>query len=1001
MTHLGPDSTGTMSIPNTTRLLALTLLTFGTGGVRGQGYLPNEAIGHMTPGPGLTARMVASEPLVRQPVAIEFDDRGRLWVIQYLQYPNPAGLQRVNVDRYSRTSYDRVPEPPPRGPKGGDRITILEDRDSDGKADHAKDFVSGLNLASGLAFGYGGVFVAQAPYLLFYPDRNRDDVPDGDPEVLLTGFGMEDAHSVVNSLTWGPDGWLYGLQGSTVTAKIRGIEFQQGVWRYHPRTRQFELFSEGGGNMWGLDFDRAGNLFACTNVGGSVSLHAVQGGYYWKSFGKHGPLHNPYTFGYFEHVPHEGVRGGHVSVGGLFYLADRFPEAYRGKFLAADLLDHSAHWHAIKPRGATFQAVYEGELLRANDTWFAPSDMTLGPDGSIYLADWHDKRTAHPDPDADWDRTNGRIIALDGPRPEPRSVSPNLASLSDEGLLKLLENPNTWYVRRARRLLIERNDSTLWLKLRKMAISGRSFPALEGLWILQATGGLDDATAEGLLSHADAEMRSWTIRLLGDKGQISSRLGDRLVELAKADPSVAVRAQLACSARRLPREVASAIVEAIALRDVDGADPYVPLLLWWAVERDALTAGDKGLEPYLKATAWQSSLIREAIGPRLIKRYAAERNERGDALIRRLITAAPSRVRPRLLLALDEALRGRKPGTTAPALVQDILTRAKANPDDVVLTRLAARLGDKEATARVASQALNAASPPDIRLALIDLLGELDDPSTRQTLLLLARSDSLEATSLAALRGLAAFEDSEITTSLLSAYAGKSASWRQAAREVLLGRVSSARVFLESVDAGKISAQDVPVDQVRRIALLHDEGLDRLARKLWGTIKAATPEEKLAEVRRLNNDLRASEGDAARGREIFTKQCATCHRLFGEGHAVGPDLTHANRSDRDFLLVSLVDPSSVVRKEYQAFLVALRDGRVLTGLIAEQTPESLTLIEANDQRTRVARDDIESVKEAATSLMPEGLYRQLNPDQLRDLFRFLQTQEPMEKDATR
>ena len=213
-----------------------------TGSLCAQGFKPGEAAAKMTVPDGFAVRLVASEPAVRQPVAIDFDERGRLWVMQYLQYPNPAGLRRVKVDRYSRTVYDRIPEPPPKGPKGADRLTIVE---SDGSA---HDFVSGLNLASAFAFGHGGVFVLQAPYLLFYPDRDRDDVPDRDPDVLLSGFGMEDAHSVANSLTWGPDGWLYGCQGSTVTAKIRGIEFQQGVWRYHPLTRKFELFCEGGGN---------------------------------------------------------------------------------------------------------------------------------------------------------------------------------------------------------------------------------------------------------------------------------------------------------------------------------------------------------------------------------------------------------------------------------------------------------------------------------------------------------------------------------------------------------------------------------------------------------------------------------------------------------------------------------------------------------------------------------------------------------------------------------
>src|SRR3954449_5276593 len=271
----------------------------------GQGYAPGEAASHMTVPAGCEVTLFASEPMAPQPVAIEFDDRGRLWVVQYLQYPNPAGLKRAKVDRYSRTTYDQVPEPPPRGPKGVDRITILEDTDGDGRADRAKDFLSDLNLASGIAFGRGGVFVLQVPYLLFYPDSDRDDRPDGDPQVLLSGFGMEDAHSVANSLTWGPDGWLYGCQGSTVTSNIRGIEFQQGVWRYHPLSKRFELFCEGGGNSWGLDFDAHGNLFYSTNMSPNRMLHGVQGAYYWKLFGKHGALHNPYAYGYFDHVPYE------------------------------------------------------------------------------------------------------------------------------------------------------------------------------------------------------------------------------------------------------------------------------------------------------------------------------------------------------------------------------------------------------------------------------------------------------------------------------------------------------------------------------------------------------------------------------------------------------------------------------------------------------------------------------------------------------------------------
>ncbi|MFM7927662.1 MAG: PVC-type heme-binding CxxCH protein, partial [Pirellula sp.] len=417
---------------------------------------PEESLKRMQVPKGLRADLVACEPLISQPVAIDWDDRGRLWVMQYLQYPNPEGLERRQVDRYSRTIYDAIPKAPPHGPRGSDRLTILSDTDADGRMDQAKDFVDGLNLASGFAFGHGGVFVLNVPYLLFYPDQDRDDRPDGDPQVLLEGFGMQDAHSVANSLCFGPDGWLYGCQGSTVTANIRGIEFQQGVWRYHPKSKAFELFCEGGGNCWGLDFDPSGELLYSTNYGGYILVHGVQGAYYVKSFSKHGELHNPYAFGYFQHAPHDNFTGGHVTVGGIVYQADRLGPEYRNKYLAADLLGHGAHWHHLKPNGSTMATAHGGSLLRSNDVWFAPSDLTCGPDGAIYVADWHDARMAHPDPDAQWDRSNGRVYRVTS-ADAPRSIATvDLSKLDDRALLDQLNFSDQWHVRRARQELVRR-----------------------------------------------------------------------------------------------------------------------------------------------------------------------------------------------------------------------------------------------------------------------------------------------------------------------------------------------------------------------------------------------------------------------------------------------------------------------------------------------------------------------------------------------------------------
>ncbi|MBI3839866.1 MAG: c-type cytochrome [Planctomycetia bacterium] len=984
-----------------------------------QGYSPEEAPRRMKLPEGLEVQLVASEPMVRQPVAIEFDDRGRLWVIQYLQYPNPAGLTRAKVDRYSRTTYDRFPEPPPRGPRGADRITILEDADGDGRADRAKDFVGGLNLASGLAFGHGGVFVLQVPYLLFYADRNHDDAPDGDPDVLLGGFGMEDAHSVANSLTWGPDGWLYGCQGSTVTSNIRGIEFQQGVWRYHPITHAFELFCEGGGNSWGLDFDEHGNLFYSTNYGGYAMLHGVQGAYYWKQFGKHGALHNPYAYGYFDHVPHKDLHGGHVTVGGIVYQGDSLPPQFRGKYIAADLLGHAAYWHELHPRGSTFSASFAGDLLIANDTWFAPSDVTMGPDGSIYICDWHDQRTAHPDPDAEWDRTNGRVYRIKAKQRASRTVT-QLTDLPSKKLIAMLAGENDWYVRKARRILADRRDSEVILPLRTLVMeSENDHEALEALWALNVSGGVSDEFAEKLLSHSNDDIRWWSVRLLGDEECVSPAIARRMVELAAGDRSVAVRNQLACTAKRLSAGQALPIVKQLVARNEDSNDPLLPLLLWWAVEKHSIAAREEVLAMFTEPAVCQLPLARETILSRLIRRYAAEATEAGYLACARLLAATPAPHRDKMLAALDLGLRDRstarggsagdlfaklavvETGThLAKNQLQDIPAQLGRQIDaawqdgttDITLIRLAARLGRPAAQDRAVALAADGQTPLARRIETVQLLGEVGQPSSVQPLLKLVSSSEPQPLQSAVLDALRQFEGEGIATVLLRQYPTMEPGLRSKTCDVLLSRKPWAARLLEGIDQGKYAAKDIAVDQLRLVSLHNDERLNGLVKKHWGSIQGGTPEERLAEMRRINNDLRAGRGDLASGKSLFAKHCGTCHKLFGEGNQIGPELTHANRKNTDELLSTIVSPSAVIRKEYMSFVVQTTDGRVLTGLLVEQSPSSVTLLGAKNERTMIERDKIEAINESPTSLMPENLLSQLKPQEVRDLFSYLQSE---------
>jgi putative membrane-bound dehydrogenase-like protein len=1001
--------------------------------VAAQGYAPEVAASKMSPAPGFAVDLVAAEPHVRQPVCIEFDDRGRLWVVQYLQYPNPAGLKRVKVDRYSRTIYDRVPEPPPRGPQGADRITILTDTNGDGRVDRSHDFVGGLNLTTGIAFGYGGVFVLNVPYLLFYPDRNHDDIPDGDPEVLLSGFGMEDTSSLANSLTWGPDGWLYGTQGTNITAHIRGIDFEQGIWRYHPLTHEFELFCEGGGNSWGLDFDESGQLYFSTNYGGYLMVHGLQGAYYVKQFQKHGELHNPYAFGFFDHVPHKNFQGGHVTVGGLVYQEDLFPERFRGKYVGADLLGHAVNWHTITHEGATVRTAHGGTLLRSNDAWFAPSDVTTGPDGAIYVADWFDKRTAHPDPDADWDRSNGRVYRIrpaDRPYHSLRQTSElqnvgSVAELSSEQLIPILLHGDGWHSRRALRMLAERRDVRIDTKLRtqltdRSANTGEPIVALRSLWGTYASGGFDESLAIELLGHSAEAVRAWTVRFLGDQRNVSEPVEERLRQLAATEQSPVVLAQLACSAKRLPAACGLRIARLIAENSVSAGDRCLPLLVWWAVENQACAVPETAIALFGSQSAWRVALIREQIVRRLLKRYTAEGTSEGFRYAARIFASAPTVAeRTRLLFELDEGLKmiGARPAKNAtlgayhdrfavlnseghqatprfrrcPPELRTVLDAIwTAESTDPLVLRVACRLGSSEAYRRVVELTADRQASASRRREILQIVGELGDGDCIEPVLVLVRDSRDQTLCSAALSTLSHFDEPRIADAVLAEYPKMPAKLQAETRSLLFGRREWARTLLAQVERGSIRAAEVSTDDVRRVALYQDADLDATVRKLWGNIKAGTTEEKLADIRRLSNDLRAAAGNRDVGHELFKKHCATCHLLFGEGTKLGPDLTTANRKDREFLLVSVVDPSVQVRKEYLVYAIETHDGRVITGCIVEQDPSTITLVGPKNDRTKVRRIEIAEMKAMPNSLMPERLLEPLTPQEVRDLFAYLQ-----------
>src|SRR5262249_28237835 len=430
-------------------------------------------------------------------------------------------------------------------------------------------------------------------------------------------------------------------------------------------------------------------------------------------------------------------------------------------------------------------------------------------------------------------------------------------------------------------------------------------------------------------------------------------------------------------------------------------------------------------EVFTSAKAWLSAMIRDVILERLMRRYAAEGTETGYAACARLLSSVPVQQRNRMLAALDQGLDeranshlGRGPGTLFtgfaaaerpngadarrieninPVLAKQILVLWKNDTTDAITIRLLARLGRVEALDRALAITVDSHAAIEARIAMLQILGDFGGPSCVPLVLNLVQQRGSEALKIAALSSLQRFDRQDIADALLVHYPKSAGPVRTKVVDVLLSRKHWAAAFLKAVDKGKIAAKEVPVEQLRVIALHRDKRLDDLVRKHWGSIQRGTPEEKLAEMRRLSNDLRAGPGNPVAGRELFKKHWAICHRFFDEGNNVGPELTHANRKDREFLLASLVDPSAVIRKEYLSYNVQTTDGRLLIGLIVEQSPSSITLVNEKNERTSIARNKIESLQESPVSLMPENLYKELKPQELRDLFSYLQSEKPPKK----
>ena len=960
---------------------------------------PQESLKKLKTQSDLVVELIAHEPTVRQPLHISFDARGRMWVVNYAQYPYPAGLKIVEYDRYIRAKFDKVPLPPPNHFRGADYITIHEDVKGDGSFSKVKTFVDGLNIATSTLHGRGGVWVSNPPYLLFYPDKDGDGVPDGDPVVHLSGFGLEDTHSVENSLMWGADGWIYGCQGSTCTAKVKvEIEHEatttdflgQAIWRYHPDTHKFEIFAEGGGNTFGVAFDEKGRLYSGTNWGKFRGLHYVQGGYYVKGWGKHGPLTNPYALGFFDHMPHTG-NADRLTHTFIFYGGDALPERFRGKIIGPSPLQRRIHVTREEPVGSTYQTFEEPFLVTSADGWFRPVDLKAGPDGALYVADLYENRISHVDPRDNWHRQSGRIYRVRAE--DAKAIQPfDLTTKTGPELVDLLRSKNRWFRETALRILYDRKDASLIPQLKSKLVAYGGQDALEVLWALHACGGFNEAVALRAMCHSTIDVRRWAVRLAGDRNGVSPAVAEKLVDMARKEPDAQVRSQLASTAKRLPGSDALPIVFELLRRNQDLGDVHIPMLAWWALEAKAEKDRDSILRRFDDAGTWHVPMVEKFITERIVQRYALAGGDVNLLACARLLRAAPdARSTDQVLDGLEKAFAGRAASKFPEELKQAVALSLRDDAAGRHLS-LGVRVGHPGALAAALTVVADESANKDRRAEFLRLFGEVSHPSSVPVLLKTVCESKSHAIRLAAMTALQRYDSPAIAETVIDQYVGPwahEAELQTAAQNLLASRPAWALAMLQTVDSGKMAPRKVSLDVVRNIKRFPDERIGKLVEKHWGKIRAATPAEKQKDMLRLAQILKLGGGDERSGKVAFTNTCAKCHKLFNEGAAVGPELTGYERDNIRYWIENIVDPSAQIRDEYLAFVVDTKDGRTLTGIIAAQDKVTVTLKLSDAQQVRLAREQIEELRASPISIMPEDVLKDLNDQQIRDLFAYL------------
>lgn len=943
---------------------------------------------------GFQLELLAAEPLVMDPVAAAYDEDGRLFVVEMSDYPH---VDAKNDKPFAENAGD-----PPIG-----RVRLLIDRDNDGQFDEGHIFADKLSWPTGLAVWKGGIFVAATPDLWYLRDTDGDHRAD-ERQRIFTGFRKYNVQAVMNNLQWGLDHQIYGA-GSSNGGKIQavgtkagaGVEILRKDFRFDPRTNAFEAIS--GGARFGNTFDDWGNRFLCdirnpaqhvvlpardmarnpflpvpralndsAEAGDAINLFRISPPEPWRELrakrwaavGKAMPRSELVGAGYLT-----------SSAGVTDYRGDAYPEPYQGNLFLGEVANNLIHRMAVEPQGVTFRARRadpKAEFIASTDTWFRPVNFVNAPDGTLHLLDMYRETIEHPwsipddirgllDLRSGEDR--GRIYRIAPPKFQRRET-PRLSQAQTPELVQLLEHPNAWHRDTAHRLLFERQDKAAIPLLKALSREAKDPRArLHAIYSLAGLESLTDEDIKAASLDASSHLREHAVQLAKPRLKASSTLRTEVLRLA-ADPDVRVRFEVALALGELNGDDAAAGLATVARRDA--ADPWV---------RTAILSSSIVNPAGLLERLWSDrAFAASAEGLSLLRPLALVVGARAQAdemsrLLKALATGAPDETAIEVALGFGDGL----------ARTKRKLSDLRKNASPAAAAWLDRLFQD------AATQAPDASISAARRVNAITLLGRGEFEGARAILPPLLDPHQPLDVQGAALRALAGFDRPEVAGLLLAPWKGYTPPLRSEVVGFLLGRRTWIGPLLTAVQEGVVPAGQIP--PVRRALLLKDTD-PAILKQAQAVLGSEAPGPRTEAIAKYKSAIERP-GDPTKGQSVFERECFACHKLGERGHAVGPNLAGVRKRTPDEILVNILDPNREVSPEFLEYSVALDDGRVVTGLVASETPSGVTLRAREGVEQTILRRNVEEIASTGKSLMPEGLEKTVSPAEMADLISFL------------